>query len=726
MNSSLKISAWSIQAEDLDQNDQSFYESVMAQGNGYMGVRGFDPLGEKQNEHERSVFLAGFFEYIKTGITDMVNTPDPFSVRLGLPGQRQSADVSLDLRTGLLTWKSLWQMTDGSRFSVVSRRVVSMDEKHVVAMEIELTPLDGEMDVDLEVGLDGDVANLPISDDQLRENTHVQRLLAPVICKADQQGGLLVMESLPSRHRIYQGYRVASNMEVTRQAITKGSYTAVRFTGRIPAGEVLRIEKIVATYLDRDKKLNPVAQATALAAELGAAGFDHVFRKSAEAWMQLWDECDIELDTDDKELQGAVRYNVFQLLQNNASDDPRASIGARGLMHGRYKGNYFWDTEIFMLPFYLYTRPRAAKNLLMYRYHTLPDARRMATSFGLRGARYSWMCSNTGNEQCETWDTGCCEVHITADIAHAVQQYVHVTGDEDFLVNYGAEILLETARYWVSRLTYYEAEDCYNMLFVKGPDEYCGVTNNNSYTNFLVRENLLNAVQAVAIVRKHPGAWSHLREKLAISDEELEQFTEVAGKIRILYDEKRALLLQDETFEKLEPLDIAAHKEGASALYRTMSYDRLQRYKVVKQADLVLLMTMFPDRFTVEQQRNVWAYYEPLTLHDSSLSFGTHAQLAATLEYKEVTLDYFHKSVFLDLRNIMDNTHREGIHMAAFGASWQALVLGMAGLTITREGQPELQPRLPSTISGMNFPITVRGRKYRVMISRGKASIEEL
>lgn len=721
----LKILPWSLEITDMDARHYSFYESILAQGNGYLGVRGFDPAGVKGNGFERSVFLAGFFECIKPGITDMVNTPDLFSLRFGIPCEEISADATLDLRTGLLTRKALWQLKSGARFSLSSRRIVSMHNKHVSALEVEIRPLDGDLHILLETGLDGDVTNLPISDDQLTENTQVKRLLVPVTCQANQVGGCLVMESTPSKRCVYQAYRVMTNLPMATTGTTTDSYAAVRTEGIIPQCEALTVTKVIATYSYRDHIQDHLAEAVQLADRLVVLGFAGILEESAQAWSELWKSCDIELDGD-PELQGAVRYNIFQLLQNNAATDPYVSIGARGLMHGRYKGNYFWDTEIFMLPFFLYTRPEAAKNLLLYRYHMLPSAREGAKSLGLKGARYPWMSSNTGYEQCETWDTGCCEVHITADVAHAVQEYVRITDDQDFLVHYGAEILVETARYWVSRLTYNEETDCYSLLFVKGPDEYCGVTTNNTYTNYLVRENLLGAIRAVNSVRQRPEDWRGLQAKLQVTAQELEQFEEVAKKIIILYDQERDLLLQDELFERMEPLDISAHKLGATALYRTTPYDRLQRYKVVKQADLVLLMTLYPDRFSTKLKQNIWSYYEPLTLHDSSLSFGTHAQLASELGYGDVAWDYLRKSVFLDLYNIMDNTHHEGIHMAALGASWQALVLGMAGLRRGADGRPQVNPKLPTPIRGLRFSVVMGGCKYDITINQGETQIQEL
>ncbi len=702
MKQTLTIHPFSIHMEQANPQNQAFCESIFSQGNGYMGIRGFDPLGAKPDDHTRSVFLAGCFEYIKPGITDMVNTPDVFSARLENDAIEIKASLTLDMQTGLWQRDSVWETKDGKQLHIVTQRIVSMAQKHAAALRITITaPEDTE--ISLVKGLDDAVANLPVSDDQMTKNAQVHRLLVTTCQGADSEGGILCMETVPSGRKLFEAYRIRTNGTASA---AEGAYT------RITARGQLTLEKFCAVYTGRDGAGDLLPLAQACCAENAAKGFDAVFQESAEAWARLWAASDIRLDADDA-LQGALRYNIFQLLQNNASDDPHASIGARGLMHGRYKGNYFWDTELFMLPFYLYTRPEAAKNLLLYRYYTLADAIEGAKNFGLRGARYPWMCSDTGFEQCETWDTGCCEVHITADIAHAVRWYVDVTGDQAFFENEGANMLLQTARYWQSRLTYCEKDDCYNLLFVKGPDEYCGVTSNNTYTNYLVRENLRAAISAgETLHHDFPG-------------EERQKWAETASKITILYDEQRRLFIEDDLFEKLEPLDIAAHKQGDAALYRHMSYDRLQRYQVLKQADLVLLMTLFPAAFTKEQQENVYAYYEPKTLHDSTLSFGTHAQLAAKLNKLHDAQRYFEKSVFLDLHDVMENTAGEGIHMAALGASWQAVIFGFLGLSI-ENGAPKLSPHLPGNIQGIHTRVLIQGKPYQLDVTPGSARVTPL
>lgn len=720
----LRIEPFSIHARVEGNEERSFYESIFSQGNGYIGVRGYDPLQPKQNSCERSVFAAGVFEQIKPGITDMVNLPDIFSAKVEIGAQEIEADLSLNMENGLLVKNAQWQTSCGDRIKVQWKRMISMANTHGAAMQIIITPLDADLLCSVETGIDGDVANLPISDDQMTGNLAVHRLLKPLKVEAQGLGGSLVTKTAYSGRPIMQAFQTKVNVPIKVDTVVlPQGYTGIRFSGMIEKGKSLVLEKAIATYTYRDQGAS-IDTAKELAALMMAEGFDSLAAKSAQAFQSKWDICDIEIEGE-AELQGAIRYNIFQLLQNNAADDSMASIGARGLMHGRYKGNYFWDTEIFMLPFYLYTNPQSAKNLLLYRYNTLKDAKIGAKTMSLDGARYPWMCSDTGFEQCETWDTGCCEIHITADIAYALINYVDITGDDLFYQTVCAEMLVETARYWMSRLTYHQAEDVYNLLFVKGPDEYCGVTLNNTYTNYLVKENLYNAFLVCETLQQHHlDEWNSLVQRTNITYEELLGFKMASQKVKILYDEGKSLYIQDEMFDKMEPLDIDRHKQGDVPLYRTMSYDRLQRYKVIKQADLVLLMTLYRNCFTQRQKEKVWQTYEPITLHDSTLSFGVHSQLAFQLKDKEKGMDYFQKSVYLDLCNIMDNTHSEGIHMAALGASWQAIVFGMAGLEVNGETLT-VTPCLPDGITSLQFRCVVKGDTYQIKIKNDASEISK-
>lgn len=704
----LKIEAWRIEAYDSSLETKEFRESIFSQANGYMGMRGYAPEDPKVDTFSRTTFISGFYEYIRPGITDLVNQPDISSTSLWLNGydvaslQKKEFRQTLNMRDGTLCWNYTVEDKEGRQTHVTITRFLSMARRHVAVFRFEITPINHDGTYDINTGVDAEVENLPISDNQLTENKETVQIWS----KPEIHESGLYMETSYSKRGTAAEYRVVGSS-----------------SGGSNKGKTNVIDKIAVLYSYRDGN-GLKALADHEANNAADVGFDALLTENRNTWDLIWKTADIELDAKE-ELQGALRYNIFQLIQTAPHKDPRASIGARGLSHGRYKGCVFWDTEIFMLPFYLHTDPETAKNLLLFRYNTLQDAIESAKRFSLSGARFPWMSSDTGFEQCETWDTGCCEIHITADIAYAFGRYIEVTGDEDFFLRYASEVFIETARYWTSRFTYNAESDKYNLLFVKGPDEYCGVTNNNLFTVRMAAHNLQLAINAVERMEKeYPVEWLALKEKVKYDTAEKHLWNEIIQKVVIRYDENKQLFLQDDTFELLEPINPADYKNDDRPMYHKISYDRLQRYKVLKQADVLMLMALLPDEFSTEQKRAAWNYYEPLTLHDSTLSFGVHALIAAQLALFNKSEEYFNKSCYLDLKNVMMNTAKEGLHTATQGITWQTMVFGFAGLWIDKNGI-KCDPILPEWLHGMRFTVFYKGSPYRITIEEGKEAMIE-
>ncbi len=673
----IRIRDWSVETTG-PVND--FCESVFFTGNGYLGVRGFPGWEVKEKPQDHAIFKAGFFSHITPKITDMVQLPDVLTVRpVGhIP---QNVHQVLNLRNGELLQE--WQDDD---FCFTMKRMVSMSERSLIISRLEVRARNsGHLIV--QAIADGEVANLPVNDDQMVENTDLTRLLKLVSISEAAAELRTSYEQTPVHitWEIRENAGIAAHTEVSEtRAVTGLEHT-------LNAGEEWVIEKRIriqtgSEHADTNNALDP-------------------WEENRRIWERLWEDCDLEVISDDPEFQGAVRFNIFQLLANNAAGVSCASIGARGLTHGRYKGNTFWDTDIFLLPFYLWTRPDAAKNLMRYRTERLEDAKKLAGKQNLDGARYPWMCSDTGLEQCESWDIGLCEVHITADVAYALDRYCNITGDEEFRKYAANNVFLETGRYWKSRLTWEPEKKCYSSFFVKGPDEYCGATVNNTYTNWMARNNLRLAAES------------------GLADEkEAEELKFVMDHIAILYDPERRLYLQDELLERMEPMKLGARSDIPS--YRSVCFDRLQRYRALKQADLVLLATLFPTEFSREEKLNIFNTYEPLTLHDSTLSWGVHAQLALQLGLWGKAEEYLKKGVYLDLKDLMNNTGREGIHMAALGSVWQAIVYGAAGLWTDDTGIT-LAPMLPEWIRELRFRVFYQGERYLVDVTKDKATAEK-
>ncbi len=715
----LRITPWRIESRDAD--DRSYRESIFSQGNGYMGTRGYRP--DKRGEHPawRSTFLAGFYEYVRPRITDMVNQPDFSGLQFCLNG-KDSEDhrmtdfvQTLDMKRDLVSW--CYRLTDeaGNQTDVVQEKFLSMADRHLAAIRISLTPLNWEGIVEVYGGIDASVENLPIADDQLTENIDFVRMWGEIQTDAFPTGGFLRTKTRVSQRSIAMAYVINGAGTYETSTTEKSIVTTLR--AKAEMGKPLTVEKLIAVASYRDGDPSEIVKDKVK--KLESSLFDRLLSDSAESWSAIWDDVDVQIKGNDS-WQGAIRYNIAQLVQAMPYGDAHASIGARGLTHGRYKGCYFWDTEIFMLPFFSHTQPDAARTLLEYRYHILPDALESAKGFSAKGARYSWMSSDRGFEQCESWDTGCCEIHITADIAHAIARYWEQTGDDDFMGKYGTEILLQTARYWVDRFNYSPKEDRYHLLFVKGPDEYCGVTVDDFYTVSLARDNLEMALQAIAWMQEnHPNEWIQLASNVHFNEAEPLKWRDMTAKMILKQDDSSKLWKQDATFDLLQPLDIQAHKNDDVPLYHKIGFDRLQRYQVLKQPAVLMYMALRPERFSKTEVEAAWDYYEPKTLHDSTLSFGIHALIAARLGKEEEAVQYFEKSLFLDLKNVMKNTAKEGIHTASLGATWQAMVLGFGGLGI-HDGTLIVENHLPAGIQEMRYYMYCQGKKYQVTLRKNQ------
>lgn len=728
---------WIVKQEMYQPEREDFYESIFSLGNGYMGIRGFL---EEQPEIEPSqtcTYIAGIYDYLKSEITDMVNTPNFSSSRIALNGEQFNYMAGkiieftryLNLKEGSLTKSFIWEDKNGSKTKIETIRFLSIDNRHIGAMRYKVVPLNYSGTLTFEAAIDANVVNNPISDDQLKKNTEYVDFLQELE-RGMAEGGanFTLLKTAGTEYRICEAlsfncFSADPAEKFEKDSVSRQRYVAEKIEINMQQGKTYTLDKLVAVVTSRDGLETDIREAALnYVTDAGKSGFDVLYENNRKAWEKKWDIADIVIEGDEK-TQLAIRFNIFQLIQGNAEDDPNISIGARSIFHGRYKGCYFWDTEIFMFPFYVYTNPKAARNLLLYRYHTLWGAEENARRLSVEGAKFAWMCTTNGLEQCETWDTGCCEIHINADVAYAIDQYCKVSGDVEFIRDHGTEIYIKTARYWKSRFTYNAEKNRYNMLFVKGPNEYGGVTENNTYTTIMAINNLKLAMDAVEMMKNQfTPEWDELKEKTGFEDSEMKVWKDIAQNAIVNYDPHRNLYLEDDNFLKLEPLNIGEFKTDDTPLYHKLSFDRLQRYMVLKQADVILLMTLLPQLFTEEEKKAAWEFYEPITLHDSTLSFGTHALFAARLGLKEKAVEYFYKSLRLDLDDVMWNTGKEGLHFASFGATWQAVVNGFAGLELGENGL-NFSPNLPEAWKSLSFKLIYRGKLINVRVSEGNATV---
>lgn len=663
MRNDLKLSAWKISSTASQWHDD-FLESIFFLGNGRMGIRGYLPFESEYRPTQKGLFVAGIFGEIKPGITDFVNLPTPVWANMHIDGQpvQLSCCIVRELDMYSSSFNADFMLTANGKTVDVSYQRFFPKYLNGLCLQRYIFKPNASLFLQFEPGIEITSCNSPIPDDQTKENTETVQLAKLKYSYAEGSYLTCSFEINGTSQTVTETTLFAPGI-FQYDSSNKNKYeTYSSFSANIKENEALTFDLLTSIQTSRDID-------SSITAAPVSWDYDDMFKKHCSAWSENWKHCDFCISVTNTEAQCALRYNMFQLMGNCSSKDPTVSIGARGLTHTRYKGCYFWDTDIFMLPFFLENDPEAARNLCEYRVRTLPSAKKYAQKMNCAGARYPWMASLDGSEQCETWDIGCSEVHITADVAYSISQYCSSSGDEEFYLEHASEVFIETARYWISRYTYDSELKEANLLFCKGPDEYCGITSNNLYTNVMVQYNLELAIHAAkALKEKRPQKWN----EFGLSQDEVNSWNKLHDAIPWPRDPKTGRLTEDDTFHLLEPVDISRLKLNDEASYYQVCFDRLQRYKVVKQADVLLLMTRLPERFSEKEKLSAWLDFEPICLHDSTLSFASHALFAAQNKLLSQANEYLHKALFLDLRDIMGNTGKEGLHLANMGEVWQA------------------------------------------------------
>jgi trehalose/maltose hydrolase-like predicted phosphorylase len=467
-----------------------------------------------------------------------------------------------------------------------------------------------------------------------------------------------------------------------------------RWSWEVSLGETVRFERIFTVFTSRDVA-SPTKAARDRLTSISARGFQAAVAAHVDAWSRRWEAADIEI-VGDEEAQRALRFAIYCLIAAVNPGDEHASIGARGLTGEAYRGHVFWDTEIFMLPFYVFTDPPAARSLLMYRYNTLDAARRKAKAHGYDGALYAWESADTGDEVTPQTVvgpdgrlinilTGEREQHISADIAYAVWQYWRATGDDAFMVVAGAEILVETARFWASRAQV-EADGCAHIRQVIGPDEYHEMVDDNAYTNAMAMFNMERAADAVAMMaRDHPRDWQRLSTRLSLTEEEPHSWRALATALVTGLDPTTKLVEQFAGYFQLEEVDLAAYRGRAVPIDVCLGAERIGRSKIIKQADVVALSALLWEKWPLALHQANFRFYEPRTGHGSSLGPAMYGLVAARLGDRAVAQGYFRQAAEIDLADNMGNA-ADGVHMGALGGLWQAAVFGVAGLQLREDG----------------------------------------
>jgi alpha,alpha-trehalose phosphorylase len=449
-------------------------------------------------------------------------------------------------------------------------------------------------------------------------------------------------------------------------------------------------------------------------------GFEKVLESQREHLDDFWKTSDIVAEDDGKGthagmIQQALRWNLFQLFQATARAEG-GGVPAKGLTGQGYEGHYFWDTEIYVLPFLIYTAPRIAKNLLRFRYEMLDKGRDRARELHKKGAIFPWRTIN-GEEASAYYAAGTAQYHINADIMYALQKYVNATGDKQFLYEFGAEMLVETARLWSDLGFFSEKKDGKFCIHgVTGPDEYNTVVNNNTFTNLMAQENLSYAAKTVEALRTDESEmYETLVFKTQLNDSEVDEWRRVAERMYVPSENSTGILPQDDSFQEKEPWDFGNTPKDKYPLLLHYHPLDIYRHQVIKQTDVILALFLLGHKFSVEKKRKNFDYYDPLTTGDSSLSSCIQSIVAAEVGYKDMAIEYGHDAILMDLADVQGNV-KDGCHIASMGGTWMACVYGFAGMR-DYGGELSFRPRLPGRLVRLCFPLQVRGHVLRVDVN---------
>lgn len=736
----LAAEPWCIRERSIDPARRFLHETLFTLGNGYIGMRGTpEEGGQGAQDTLEGTYLNGFHDteaihypenaYGLARVNEfMLNVPNAKRIDLSVDGERfapaadtvEAYERLLDFRSGLLRRSVEWVSGTGKRVRIVSRRLVCMQRKHVAAVEYTVTPLNFSGRLRLVSGIDAEVTNMQAGDDPRVGSA----ITGPSLQLVERQFGDVSHDAsqLVLQRTRNSGFLLAS---ATDSVLADGAQAAVAaldhghaFDIEAQQGQSVTLHKFIVYATSRDlpeAEVAPFARAELERAR--AAGFDALAREQAAYLAQFWDEADVGIDGDDA-LQQGVRFNQFHLLQS-VGRDGKTNIAAKGVTGEGYEGHYFWDTEIYVFPFFLFSRPEIARALLQYRYNGLPKARERARQMAhATGALYPWR--TIAGEECSAYfPAGTAQYHINADVAYSIRLYLLATGDFDFIARYGAEIVLETARIWTG-IGSYDRQGRFCINEVTGPDEYTALVNNNYYTNAMARMHMTFAADMAERLRaERPDDYARVAAAIGLEPAELEAFRAAAAAMRLPYDAELGIHEQDDSFLSKKPWDFAATPKDNYPLLLHYHPLVIYRHQVCKQADVVLALLLLSDQFALDDKRRDFDFYERVTTHDSSLSSCIFSVIAAEVGYRDKAYAYFMETARLDLDNTHANTEY-GVHTAAMAGTWLGVAYGFAGMRLDDAGL-RFAPTLPDQWRGYRFKLHMRGALLEVAVDAGGA-----
>ena len=728
-------------------------ETIFCTSNGYIGMRG--AFEEGNPNYQNFTIVNGFYEtwpiiygeeafgFTKMGQT-IVNVPDSKIIKLYVddePFYLPTATLLhferfLDMRNGVVERNLIWEMFSGKQISIRSKRLVSMEHRHLAAISYEVTVLNDKAPVIISSEIIDHENYAEEGEEQLlqgnggdprRASRLEHRVLEPRLNDVQDTSVILCHSTRNSKMTITSGieHTLETNCDFAYTSRATDDRGKVVFMVDAQKGEPISLTKYMTYHTTRtaphtNEELRERARRSLKRAK--KFGFSDLLEGQRKYLDEFWGRSDVcvEMDSDERTVsfQQAIRFSLFQMYQSSARVEG-VGVPSKGLTGAGYDGHYFWDMEIYLMPFLIYTSPTIAENLLKFRYSMLDKSREYARRLNQRGAMFPWRTIN-GEEASAYYAAGTAQYHINADIVYALKKYVNVTGDLDFVSKYGAEILIETARLW-SDLGFYSnsGKGEFEIHGVTGPDEYNTVVNNNTYTNLMARENLkLAAATVEKLEETEPELFKSLAHKTNLQISEIEDWKKAAQRMYIPYDEKLGIHPQDNYFLSKEKWDFETVPEDKYPILLHYHPLVIYRHKVVKQSDLVLAMFLLEKEFSQEEKRRNFDYYDPLTTGDSSLSACIQGIVAAKVGHMDKAMEYAENAVFMDLGDMGRNTV-DGCHIASMGGTWMMFVFGFAGLANTGQ-KPEFIPNLPEEMLRLSFSVSILGNLIEVNLNHSE------
>ena len=739
---------WLVEENEFDKAKVNFYETIFTVGNGYLGTRG--SLEEGHEAAWPGTYINQIFDHYDSFVVDMVNAPSWPALSIWVEGKKLSIHNcelldykrTLDLKKGVLHRLTRFKDSEGRITRYESLRYASLSDRHFFEVSASITPENYDGTIEIYSEIDGDVLNLDLTPAYKEKPTfapemkwHKWSKSRHLKAKTSDHTETTTYLELATLERPYHvGYASALQVSGPHELNSNADYnkTSQRATFKAKRGETINFQKLTSIYTNRDVEQAGLKSSCLKTLKSNLAkGFNERSTEHFKAWEEKWADCDIIIEGDEA-INNAVRFNIYHLLITANEFDPKANVGAKSLSGEGYRGHIFWDTEIFLLPFYTFTQPDTAEALLLYRYHTKEGARDYAMEGNHKGIRYPWESADTGHEVTPEWTadgtvriwTGERELHITAMVVYAMLTYYEATRNIDFILDYGAEILFETTRFWKSRLEYNKEKDRYELTKVEGPDEFHHLVDNSVYTNWTTKWSMQKAVKYYhELVKEHPERIKPLIKKLALTDKEVNQWEAVAEKIYIPYEPEKKLVEEFEGYFDLDEIPITEWDENNMPLYPPgYNHDNCDTTTLIKQPDVVMLMYILPDEFDEETKRVNYNFYEARTMHKSSLSPSVHTIMGIETNYHKKALQYFERAAFVDLVDNQGNTE-DGIHIASAGGTWQAAINGFGGMRV-KNGRLTFKPWLPEKWEGLHFKIKWQGTDLKVSVLHDKMNFE--